>query len=90
MSNSVPATNMAILANGAELTRLTVASMMSNDNVRAFFAAPAARETVYQLFAMAVHAKLDPAIRSLPTGQFKATVMQGAHQSGSVRPNVTA
>lgn len=66
MSNSIPSTNMALIANGAELTRMTVASMMSNDSVRSFFAAPAARESVYQMFVMAVHARLDPAIRACP------------------------
>lgn len=90
MAQSSPEVNMAILANGAELTRMTVASMMSNENVRDFFAQPAARETVYGVFMMAVHNRLDGAIRGLPTGQFNKSVMQGAHQSGAVNPNVTA
>jgi hypothetical protein len=87
---SSPETNMAILANGAELTRNTVASMMTNENVRNFFGQPAARDTVYRLFMMKVHKKLEAALRGMPTGQFNKSVQQGDHTSGGSNPNVTA
>lgn len=87
---SAPQTNMAILANGAELTRNTVASMMTNENVRNFFGQPAARETVYRAFVMKVHKKLERALHNMPSGQFNKSVREGEHQSGAVNPNVIA
>ncbi|BAQ02564.1 hypothetical protein [Burkholderia phage FLC6] len=87
---SAPQTNMAILANGAELTRNTVASMMTNENVRNFFGQPAARDTVYRVFMMKVHKKLEGALRNMPSGQFNKSVRTGEHQSGAVNPNVIA
>lgn len=88
--NASPENNMAILANAAELTRLTVASMMSNEAVRNLFGQPAARENVYAAAVMAVHKKLDGQIRNLATGQFNKSVLTGGHQSGATNPNVTA
>lgn len=84
-----PEVNMAILANGAELTRNTVASMMSNENVRDFFGTPASRENVYHMFMLAVHKKLEGRLRGMATGQFNKSVQTGDHTSGGANPNVT-
>lgn len=90
MAQSAPEVNMAVLANGAELTRNTVASMMTNENVRNYFGQPAARETVYRTFMLMVHKKLEGRLRNLPSGQFGRSVREGEHQSGAVNPNVSA
>lgn len=90
MAQSSPETNMAILANAAELVRNTVASMMSNESVRNYFGQPASRENVYRVVQMAIHKKLEGKIRDLPTGQFNKSVLQGQHQSGAINPNVSA
>jgi hypothetical protein len=90
MAHSSPEINMAIIANAAEMTRLTVSSMMSNDNVRNLFGMPAARENVYAAVSLAVHKKLSGQIRNLPGGQFNKSVLQGSHQSGAGTPNVSA
>lgn len=87
---SSPENNMAVLGNVAELTRLTVASMMTNETVRNLFGQPAARETVYNAAVLAVHKRLSGEIRNLPTGQFNKSVLQGDHQSGAGYANVTA
>lgn len=85
-----PEINMAILANGAELTRNTVASMMTNENVRNFFGQPATRDTVYRLFMSHVHKRLEASLRAMPSGQFNKSVQQGKQTSGGSNPNVTA
>lgn len=90
MAQSSPETNMAILANGAELTRNTVASMMTNENVRNYFGQPASRDNVYRLFMMKVHKNLEARIRNMAGGQFNKSVREGEHQSGAVNPNVSA
>ena len=90
MSQSSPENNMAICANAAELTRLTVASMMSNEKVRNLFGQPSARENVYAAVMAAINNKLSGATRNLPTGQFNKSVLTGGHQSGANTPNVTA
>ena len=88
MSTSSPANNMAIIANGAELTRLTIASMMSNEKVRNLFGSPAIRADVYAAFSQALHKRLEASIRNMPTGQFNKTVMTGGNQSGGNTPNI--
>lgn len=88
MSTSAPANNMAIIANAAELTRLTVQSMMTNQNVRDLFGSPAIRANVYAALNQALFKQLDGSIRNLPTGQFNKSVMVGGHQSGGNTPNV--
>lgn len=88
MSTTSPANNMAIIANAAELTRLTVSSMMSNQKVRDLFGSPAIRANVYAAVVQALHKRIDGEIRNLPTGQFNKTVLTGAHQSGAGTPNV--
>lgn len=90
MPHLSPQINMGLLANAAELTRLVVSEMMSNENVRNLFADPSARETVYATATLAVHKKLSSAIRDLPTGQFNKSVLQGSHQSGAKNPNISA
>lgn len=90
MAHLSPETNMAIIANAAELTRLTVSEMMSNENVRNLFGQPAARDNVYAAVNLAIHKRLSGYIRNLPTGQFNKSVMQGDHQSGVNTPNVKA
>jgi hypothetical protein len=90
MAHASPEINMAILANVAEMTRLTVSSMMSNENVRNLFGMPAARENVYAAAVLAVNKKLSGRIRNLPGGQFNKSVLQGKHQSGAGTPNVSA
>ncbi len=90
MAHLSPQINMAVLANAAELTRLVVSEMMSNENVRDLFASPSARENVYATVNLAVHKKLSGVLRDLPTGQFNKSVLQGGHQSGAITPNFSA
>lgn len=88
MSSTSPANNMAIIANAAELTRLTVAAMMTNEKVRDLFGSPAIRANVYAAVCQAVQKRLDASTRNMATGQFNRTVQTGGHQSGNVTPNV--
>lgn len=88
MAQSSPETNMAILANGAELTVLTVAEMMNSEEVRNLFGHPMARENVHRAFILAVHKKIEPEIRAMPTGQFNSSVLTGRHQAGTPNINV--
>jgi hypothetical protein len=90
MAQSSPEFNMALLGNAAEMTRLTVSSMMSNENVRNLFGQPAARENVYAAVMLAVNKRLSGRLRNMPTGQFNKSVLQGKHQSGAGNPNVSA
>lgn len=80
--------NLLILANAAELARLTIASMMTEDTVRNLFGQPAARESVYRAVNAAVQRKLSNHLDSLPTGQFMKSVQtNGTTQRGQVNPN---
>lgn len=88
MSTTSPANNMSIVANAAELTRLTVSAMMTNEKVRNLFGSPAIRANVYATLCQAVQKRLDTATRNMPTGQFNQTVQTGGHQSGNITPNV--
>lgn len=90
MAQISPENNMAIIANAAELTRLTVASMMSNEAVRNLFGQPSARENVYATVNLAINKRLSADLRAMPGGQFNKSVLTGSHQSGSVHPNVKA
>lgn len=88
MSYTTPAVNMAILANAAELTRLTVTSMMDEKTVSSFFGQPLARENVYRVLMLAINKKLAAKLNAMPTGQFNKTVQTGGNTRGQTNPNV--
>lgn len=88
MSTSAISTNLLILANAAEMARLTIVSMMSEQCVANLFGQPAARESVYRALNVAVQRRLSNKIQSLPTGQFMKSVQTNSTTNrGQTNPN---